>query len=366
MIGRPSLMSRYLVSRFLAAFAFLFGLLLILVFLADTFDRLNLLIKQTGAGFGTLFFYLWLNVPVWAMRAVPVATLVAALSTASDFIRSGEWLAAQAAGFRPFELARQMLVGALLITAATFAAQETVLPAAREKAAKVFDRRLRPPGEAGTVKDILLIADADTFLMAREFDFRRGTLTRAVLDQYKDARLWRQMDARVARWDPRAAFWVFEDGVLREFGELSQPIREKDFRSEVSGLRVPPKELNPRKWEPDSMGIKELLRHIRRLERLGVSTEQAVLALHFKLAYPFSNLVLAALAIPVAFRSRRAGRWSVAAGALGIAFAFWCSLSIAEGLAKAGALPDPVAAWSANVLFAAAAIWLYRRTESFS
>jgi len=361
----PGLMTRYLLGRFLRAFAFVFCMISILAFITDAFDSLGVLLRVSSASFPVLLLFLWLKVPFWAIKAVPVATLLATLFVATDLIRSGEWIAAQASGFRPGEMARPFFLGAVLVTLATFAAQETVLPIARERSLELYHYRIKPQGgKAQTWRDILIAAGPDKFLMTREFDMQKGRMERVVMDEYRNGRLWRQWDAGAAAWDPHTAFWVFEKGVQREFGASAQPVREKVFERETSELRLPPKELAPREWDPDSMSLKELRRHIRRLQMLDASDVKARTALHLKIAYPFANLVMCALALPFAFRSRALGKSLHLAAALGLAFTFWCSLLSGQALGDAGFLPVPVAAWGANALFAGIAFWLYRTTDS--
>jgi lipopolysaccharide export system permease protein len=359
-----NLLSRYLLGRFLKTFLFVFALVLILAFLFDAFDRMNLLLHQSAAPFHILLEYLWLNVPFWAVKALPVTTLLATLFVAVGFIRSGEWLAAQASGFKPSELARPFFIGAAIVTAGTFLAQETVLPFARDRADTLYNQRIYTSRNAiGQWHDILVVTGPGTFLMARNFDTKKGRMERVVMDEYKDGRLRRQWDSRAVQWDANLAFWVFENGMMREFGAKGQPVREKEFLTEVSELRTPPKDLVPQQWDPDRMGLREILRHIRRLHRLGMSEHLARTAFHLKLAYPFANLVMCALAIPFAFRSRRTGRTAQLAGALGLAFSFWCVLLVGQALGEAGLLPGLIAAWSANLVFTCLAFYLYRRTE---
>ena len=362
---KPGILARHLLGRFLKAFLFVFLLISVLAFVADAFDSLGILLRISSAPFPVLLAYLWLKVPFWAIKAVPVATLLATLFIATDLIRSGEWIAAQASGFKPGELAKPFFLGAALVTLGTFAAQETALPMARERSQRLYYERIKPQGgKPETWRDILITPAPDLFVMAREFDMREGRLTRVIMDEYRAGRLWRQWDAADAYWDPRLAFWVFEKGVQREFGQASQPVREKVFDRETSGLRAPPRELAPREWDPDAMSLRELHRHIEHLHMLDASDLKATTAWHLKVAYPFANLVMCALALPFAFRSRALGRSLHLAAALGLAFTFWMSLLSGQALGDAGFLPGPVAAWIANIAFAAVAFYLYRTTEA--
>ena len=96
---------------------------------------------------------------------------------------------------------------------------------------------------------------------------------------------------------------------------------------------------------------------------MGASRREYYVAAHAKVAYPFTNVIICALGIPVALRLRKAAKVISFCAALGLSFLFlWC-MEMGQTLGKGGNLPPAVAAWAANVVFACVAVWLIRRYD---
>lgn len=355
------LFDRYMAGRFLKPFLFGLGVFALLIFLGDLFGKMALLAKSR-APFWVILQYLWLEVPYWAIRSIPMATLLATLYAVTGFVQSGEWIAVQATGFQARAFFRPILWMALGVTALSFAAQELVLPACHRRAQRLWRDQIHPEWEWDKYEDVVLMAGSDQFVTARLFRVREGLLERPVLDEYGKGGLIRQLDARSARWEEGSRRWTFEDGVERFF-DGDEGIRESPFKRLDSGLREPPRALIPRKKNPDEMSLFEMRLYLRQARRLGASLREARAALHSKIAYPFANLVLCLLGIPLALRLRRASRALSFGLVLGVSFLYLFVMETGRALGMSGWMPAALAAWAPNLAFGAAAAWLYRRTE---
>lgn len=355
------ILGRYMALRFLKPFLFGLGLFALLIFLGDMFDKMPRLVKSP-ASLWVILQYLWLEVPYWAVRVIPMATLVATLFAVTGFLQSGEWIAVQASGFEARAFFRPILAMAALVTVASFAAQETVLPACYARAQHLWRDRIHPEWEWDKYEDVVLVGGPGRFVTAKTFLVGRGLLENPVMDYYEGGRTMRQVGARRARWDPAAGRWVFLDGVDRSFGEDGQ-VRERAFSTLSSDLDAPPKALVPRARNPDEMSILETRRYLKQARRTGGSPRTARAALHAKLAYPFANLVLCALGIPIAMRLGRARRVAGFVTALAVSFAYVWMMEMGLALGAADRVHPALAAWTANLTFGTMAAWLYRRTE---
>ncbi len=85
------------------------------------------------------------------------------------------------------------------------------------------------------------------------------------------------------------------------------------------------------------------------------------MAYHSKVAYPFANLILVLLAVPMAARRRRGGQAAQLAAGLGVAFLYLAFQKTIEPLGYVQTIPPVVAAWLPHLVFAAiAAVLLIR------
>lgn len=356
-----SLLSRYLVKRFMKPFLFSLALFSLLIFLGDMFDKMHYLAKSQ-ASFGSILTYLWLQVPYWAVRTIPMATVLATLAALTGFIQSGEWIAVQAAGMPPRDFWKPLLLCALAVTVLSFAAQETVLPACYKRARRLWQDVIHPEWEWDKHFDIALLGAPGEFIQAKEFRPKEGRMERVILERMGPEGLESQLDAALALWDTELGLWVFKDGVERRFsrGRLT----EESFDSRPTELAVPPRRLVPRTRNPDEMSLRELRHYAEGLSRLGVPLREVRMAAHAKIAYPFTNLVICALGIPVALRLRRSAKVVSFLAALALSFAYLFLMELGRALGASGQAPPWAAAWAPHLLFGALAAWLIRRSEA--
>jgi lipopolysaccharide export system permease protein len=347
-------------KRFFRPFGFGLGLFAILLFLGTVFDRMSALVKSP-ASIGVILEYLWLEVPYWAIRTIPMATLLATLVAMTGFVQSGEALAAQAAGFRIRDFWKPILWCSLGVAVLSFAAQETLLPACYRRSQRLWVEDIRPAWEADLYLNLAMITRPGQFVQAKAFRLKQGILEKVILERVGAEGIERQIDAERAVFEPSLMCWVLYDGVYRTF--QSGKVAERRFKRQVSDLTTLPKDLVPRTRSPEEMSLFELIRYAPKVKHLGVSPREYLVAAHSKVSFPFTNVVICALGIPVALRLRRAVKIVSFSVALGLSFLFLWFMEMGRALGISGRLPPPLAAWTANIVFGGLAAYLIRRYD---
>ena len=186
-------------------------------------------------------------------------------------------------------------------------------------------------------------------------------MERPILERLAEKGVVSQLDAKYAQWDPALRRWVFKKGVERVF--TAQGVVETAFAQSVSELDSAPGELIPRPINPDEMSLREVRRYARRVGRFGGSPREYEVAAQTKLAYPFANVVICALGIPIALRLRRSSRVISFCTALALSFSYLWLMEVGRAMGVGGNLPPWAAAWSADAVFGAAAFFLIRRWD---
>ena len=92
------------------------------------------------------------------------------------------------------------------------------------------------------------------------------------------------------------------------------------------------------------------------------SREQC-LRCHAKLAYPFTNVILCLLGVPIALRLRRVGRPLTFVCALSVGFLYLWLIEVGTALGGTGRLPPLLSAWMPNLVFAGAGLWMLKKAE---
>lgn len=112
--------------------------------------------------------------------------------------------------------------------------------------------------------------------------------------------------------------------------------------------------------ESSKMSAWELQDYISQLKSLGASTLELQIDLKRRLAFPFSCLILAFLAIPfiTAKQARRAGPLASISLSVGIGLVFWLLTTLFEAAGKQENLPAGIAVWGPHILFGAVGLYL--------
>lgn len=112
--------------------------------------------------------------------------------------------------------------------------------------------------------------------------------------------------------------------------------------------------------ESSKMSAWEIQGYISQLKSLGVSTLELQIDLKRRIAFPFSCVVLAILAIPfiTAKQARRSGPLVSISLSVGIGLVFWLLTTIFEAVGKQDNLPVGMAVWGPHILFGAIGLYL--------
>jgi lipopolysaccharide export system permease protein len=359
--GAVTIFTRHMMGRFLKPFVFGLGLFALLIFLGDTFDKMNYIVKSK-APLGIILECLWLAVPYWAVRVIPMATLLATLVAISGFVQSGEWLATQSCGLETKRFWLPILWSSMAVAVVAFAAQETIMPLAWSRSQKLWHERVHPEWEWSKYPDVALAGGDDRFVEALWFKPKEGRMDRPTYEKLGATGVFYQLDSKYALWDPGVKRWVFHEGVERTFA-ADGAVDEKRFEEKTSDFETSPLELIPRPLDPDQMTLREVRAYAARVGRFGGSPLEYEVAAQAKLAYPLANLVICALGIPIALKLRRSSRVVSFCGALALSFAYlWCT-EVGRAMGVGGDVPPWMAAWAANALFGATAFVLIRRWD---
>jgi lipopolysaccharide export LptBFGC system permease protein LptF len=106
------------------------------------------------------------------------------------------------------------------------------------------------------------------------------------------------------------------------------------------------------------MTYAQLRDYIVRLQASGANVVPQIVALQRKVAFPFVTIILTVLAVPFAVTTgRRGAMYGIGIGIV-LAIVYWVMLSVSGALGAGGVLPPFLAAWSPNIIFGAAALYL--------
>lgn len=308
--------------------------------------------------------YFILQVLNWML---PISVLLATLITFAMLSKNNEVTAIKSSGMSLYRLSVSVIILALLAAGASYLLLDYVLPHSTERS-----DALKAQIEGKDERLSAFSPDQRQWLFGRGrhlFNFlnveRAGSRLEGVqVFEFhpSEFRITRRISAPAAVWD--GSGWVFEGGWIRSFGDdgdasytpIQKPVRLQ--------YQEPPEFFASEVKTPQQMTFNELRRYIAELRSSGYAADQLEVKLYEKTSWPFISFIMALIALPFAFKMGRRGAMHGIGIAMILAFTYWILLSFFTKFGEAGSLPPLLAAWSANILFALAAVWMFLRVET--
>jgi lipopolysaccharide export LptBFGC system permease protein LptF len=173
----------------------------------------------------------------------------------------------------------------------------------------------------------------------------------------------RQIEAQRAIWRPTLKAWVFENGWFSDFRAGDRKYNAFQV-STFPELNEPPEYFLKDPPKDEQMNFIELGGYIRDLRQSGFDTMRLQVEFYRKFSVPIFALIMALIAVPFGFMVGNRGAMTGIGLAIIIAIAYWGVSSVFDKAGGVGQLPPTMAAWSPDVIFAMAGLYLVLRLRS--
>jgi lipopolysaccharide export system permease protein len=303
-----------------------------------------------------------LTLPQNFLQIAPPAVLAGTVMTLSGLGRTGELT-----GFFSVGFGRPRVLGVLLSAVAVLS---MLLLGFQDRLAPLFVRKRtaytwqvmkkRPDFFLDFKKDKIWYRSRNLIFNLKTFDAASGTIQgMSVYTLDENFNLVQLLDA--ARGVYTSSGWKLINGTVTVFEEnnpfpLSQKFSQKDLP-----IIETPQDFKEIEREVDTLKLKEHWQYIRRSASAGLNTRSFEVSFHSRVAMCFIPLVMCALGVPFAMRSRRSGGLGKDLGiAFAVTFFYWLFYSVGLSLGKNGVLPPWLAAWAPSMIFGSLALTLNR------
>jgi lipopolysaccharide export system permease protein len=353
------ILDRYVLGEFLRSAGLGLVAFVAIFTVVDIFEKIDIFIDNHARAADIALYYVY-KLPYVAALVLPIALLLGALLSLGQFQRQNELAAMTTSGVSLFRILGPVLAASAVISVASFAFTEIVVPPTHARREEIFaqkiKKRRRPAAQSQT--NLSYLGRGGRIYTARLYDAPRRRLKDLVVQDVSGNRLRRRLDAREADWD--GAQWVMKDGYLRVFtneGEQVLPFRRYVDSAIVEG----PADFSKREADPFNMNLLQLRRYIERVRESGGRAQKYLVEAHLKVSFPFINLIIVLVGTSVGVRIRRGHRALGMGLALAISFTYYGFLRVGQALGHNGSLPPLLAAWIGNLVFlAVGATFLHR------
>jgi LPS export ABC transporter permease LptG len=357
----PGLLDRYITMLYLRTVGLSFLGLLGLFYISTFLDKAEKIFKG-DASLGLVLQFLLHMTPQYVYFVVPLAVLLSVLVTFGLLARSSELTVLKACGISLYRVSLPIIGLSLVGSALLFGLEQGVLAESNRKA-DAADRVIRnlPQQNLNPMNRRWVVARDGSVYHYGFFDAPQTTLTNLTVYAPKpDA--WRLSSMTYAASAAhRDGAWTARNGWVRDYAKGTA--RYAGFRTRSLPLE-PPDYFGTSAPVAELMTVPELQAHIAELADSGVNVVPLAVELQRKIAFPFVTLVMSLLAIPFGVTTgKRGALYGIGIGIV-LALSYWIVLHVFLAIGGAGLLPPFLAGWSANIIVAGAAAYLFLNTKT--
>jgi LPS export ABC transporter permease LptG len=361
----PNILDRYILREFLK----ILSLVLIstaALFIVVDYTGVAADIRQNHVPLSMVLSYYrfsFFNILNWTL---PISVLVATLVTFGMLAKNNEVTAFKSGGVSLYRAAIPVIAVAAFIALFAYFNLDFVLPYANQRVAQISNKiKGRKVVQTAGQQRLWFIGKGRYVINFLSYDANTRQVAQIQVYEFHptEFRITRRVYANRAKWDGRG--WVFSDGWIRSFTDdgattytpIVNPIRlyyqetPQDFALEGNS-------------DPTQMTFNQLRRYIESLRKTGYAAEKLSVQLYSKTSWPFLSLVMALIALPFAFRIGKRGALYGVGIALVVGIFYWMVYAVFTKFGEVGNLPPVLSAWSANILFAIAAVYLFLHAET--
>ena len=357
---------RHVLARFLAAYALLLVLIAAIFVVLDYSEHVDDFLDR-GATQAQVFgeFYPYYLADIVRLTS-PLAIFLAAIYVTARLSQSMQLQALQFAGVPIWRYMRPLVVVGLAIVAGMTLFNGFVVPRANRVVHAFQNEYYRDAPEETTTSESYRQTSPGTVLAIRYYDReeRQAYTVSLVTADTSDgsSAILSRLDAEQMTWIDSLETWQLRDVTLREFRPGGDRLVERAVLD--TALSVRPRDIAQSVRDTERLTIPEAKAFVASLERAGVTDRGRPLVDYYaKFSYPFANLILILLAVPIAARRRRGGQATQLGLGLAIAVVYLALQKMTEPLGWSETVPPLVAAWLPHGTFALAALALLVATR---
>jgi len=367
----PQIVDTYILTSFMFYLGVVLASLLSMILAYNFFELMGDWIRNK-IPLMEMFAYLFFLTPELIYETLPFAILVAVLVHLGVLSKQNEITAFRACGVSLYRLAMPLLLAGTVFAGGLFAFDYYYVPGANLKQDAMRDEIKGRPKQTYLRADHKWIMGHSRVYYYEFFDHAAGVMHGVdVFDTDPNTfRLKREIVAERGQWSPALKTWVFENGwSCRYAGDSCSAYQSfsgagGSQAATFPDLTEPPDYFTTAAVQEKQMNFLRLDRYIRDLQERGFPTGKLQVQFYMKFALPLFALIMAMIAVPYGFLVGNRGAMAGIGVSLAIGVAYKGLGILFEKIGDVNLLPPTMAAWSPDVMFGLAGLYLLLRMRS--
>lgn len=363
------IIDRYIIKSTIAIFISTMLIFCCLYILIDTASHLDEILDR-NVPLQTLFHYYLAYLPIIFIHTSSIACLISVLFTFSHLNNHNEIIVLRTCGMNFWRITKPAIGFALLISALVFWINEQYVPIATGITEKIKNESLILKVDSDRkrrekIKNLTFYGVKNRLYHIDSFDPNTYELKGiTIIGHDNDQNIREKIIASTGKWTGIA--WKLFRCQIAYFqpDDIRTPVDINFYKEKLMDIKETPEDFFKQRLNVNSMNIRQLYNYILLFSGSGAikALNNLKVDLHQKIAFPFGNIVIIMVGLPLAMISGR--RKALAFTSMGIAvaigFFFYVLNAVGLALGKGGALPPFLSAWISPFIFLSVALYLIK------
>jgi lipopolysaccharide export system permease protein len=294
----------------------------------------------------------------------PLALFLSCVYLTGKLAQELQLSALQTSGVSLYRLMVPYLAVGFFVTTFMFGFNGWVVPRTNETIVEYDNKYLNPGSGTVDVSEVHRQNGPRTVISVGYYDRREQTGHRVSIQEFSNSSHLRyRIDAARMSWVDSTEAWRLHDLTRRWFDDAGMTLQMDTTQADTT-LRVFPRDFARTQRDVEAMTIPVAHDYLDALRRSGAShLGRPLVAYYTKFAYPFANLIVVIIGVPLAAVRQRGGQAARFAVGLLTAFAYLALQKLTEPFGYSGTLSPAVTAWMPHVAFAIVSLIVLWRTR---
>ena len=333
--------------------AFFFGICAFsAVFIGSgTLFKIARYITDYGASFSSVVKIFVYGLPGIIMWTFPMSMLLATLLTFGRLSSSSEITAMKSCGVSFGRIAAPAIFLGFIVSVCAILFNEHVVPWANTAYNNVLYYEIQGNTEMKSQEHIIVkeINDGQIqrLVYAREYRAETETLQGVTMQEFTDGKVSHVENATFAEWTNGT--WVMHDGMIYDISEDERAHTMK-FDKQILPVKASPRQIVREQKKPEELTMRELKAQIRIMKTQYVNTSKLETELYQRITVPMASLIFALIGVPLGLQPTRNSSSMGFALSVIIIFVYYAVMTLANALARGGAIAPMYAVWIPNII----------------
>lgn len=346
------ILDKYILKRFLFTFFLAILVFLTIFHVVDVIENIDRFLKNSMTLQEVGLYYLY-QLPFFIDISLPMSMLLASVFTIGILSKNNELTAIKALGISLYRVSAPLLLLSFLISIGAFFFNDYfVIPYSRKQTELEKEEMHRHKKYQKQIfRNVFLQDNPNRNIVIGKYYLTRKMGRRVSIQITENKRLKKRIDASRIKWLENQKKWQISDFIVRNFADSNHVKMSNSRQDTVIALNLKPKDFAEKNIKPEDMRFKELHSFISRLKATGNKPTRWQVKLNYKIAFPFTNLIVVLFGLPITALFTRNSISYGAGLSLLVIFTYYGFIKFGEVLGYKGIISPFLSAWLGNIIF---------------